>query len=302
MKYTLKRKLNLRKVARFSVVLNSLQIGAIALVLFYILTNGRTVNRYVEIGILLLAFLIIAWGAVLDIREAFTAQKTAEQATMLEEAYAQLESLNATLRRQRHDFMNHLQVVFSLMEMNEYQDAMQYVESVYGDIQKTGSVLKTAIPAVNALIAAKREDCEDHGIALRTDIASAWQDLPIAGWEMCRVMGNLIDNALDALMEDPENPSPEIVVSIFETAGAFNFTVSNNGPAIPPEIIQSIFEMGFTTKADGHGSGLSIVVEVMEKYGGSITVESAGHATCFSGVIPKSQRSESAITDHSPTH
>lgn len=292
MKYTLKRKLNIRKVARFSVVINSLQIAAIAMVLLYILTNGREVNRYVEIGILLLALLIVAWGAILDIREAFNAQKTSEQATMLEEAYSQLEDLNATLRRQRHDFMNHLQVVFSLMEMSEYADAMQYVESVYGDIQKTGSVLKTAIPAVNALIAAKRDDCEEHGIRFMTEISSPWHELPVAGWEMCRVMGNLIDNARDALTEDVANPSPSITISIDETPGTFNFTVSNNGPAIPRDMLSSIFEMGFTTKEAGHGSGLSIVVEIMRNYGGSISVESTDECTCFFGSIPKPSLTE----------
>lgn len=287
MRYTLKRKLNLRKVALFSVVINCFQIAAIVMVLLYILTNGSEVNRYIEISILLLALLIVAWGAVLDIREAFNAQRTSEQARMLEEAYSQLEDLNGTLRRQRHDFMNHLQVVFSLMEMGEYPDAMQYVENVYGDIQRTGSVLKTSIPAVNALIAAKRDDCEEHGIRFTTEIASAWQDLPVAGWEMCRVMGNLIDNARDALMSVKDHPSPAIAVSIEETPAAFNFSVSNNGPAIPREIMDSIFEMGFTTKEEGHGSGLSIVVEIMESYRGTVSVESNDSLTTFYGTIPK---------------
>ena len=287
MRYTLKRKLNLRKVALFSVVINCFQIAAIVMVLLYILTNGSEVNRYIEISILLLALLIVVWGAVLDIREAFNAQRTSEQAHMLEEAYSQLEDLNGTLRRQRHDFMNHLQVVFSLMEMGEYPDAMQYVENVYGDIQRTGSVLKTSIPAVNALIAAKRDDCEEHGIRFTTEIASAWQDLPVAGWEMCRVMGNLIDNARDALMSVKDHPSPAIAVSIEETPAAFNFSVSNNGPAIPREIMDSIFEMGFTTKEEGHGSGLSIVVEIMESYRGTVSVESNDSLTTFYGTIPK---------------
>lgn len=287
MRYTLRRKLNIRKVARFSVVINTLQIAAIIMVVLYILTNGRKANLYIEIGVLLLTFLIVAWGAVLDIREAVNAQKTAEQAVMLEEAYSQLEDLNGTLRRQRHDFMNHLQVVFSLMEMGEHSEAMAYVENVYGDIQKTGSVLKTSIPAVNALIAAKRDDCEERGIRFSTIISSPWQGMPVAGWEMCRVMGNLIDNARDALSEDPSNPDPSITVCIEETPGSYNFIVCNNGPAIPADIQKSIFEMGFTTKDEGHGSGLSIVVEIMDSYSGSISVESSDTCTCFSGSIPK---------------
>lgn len=287
MKRILRKKLNIRKVARFAVIINTLQIACMVAVLLFVIINDRGAGRYMEIGILCLCFLIVAWGAILDIKEALNAQKIADQAKMLEEAYGQLEDLNATLRRQRHDFMNHLQVVFSLMEMEEYPDAMQYVESVYGDIQKTGSILKTAIPAVNALIAAKREDCAEHDIILETEISSPWHDLPVSGWEMCRILGNLIDNARDALLEDAAATDRKITVSFDETPAVFMFRVSNNGPVIPESIRESIFEMGFTTKDDGHGSGLSIVVEIMESYGGSVSVESDEETTCFFGTIPK---------------
>lgn len=287
MKRTLRKKLNIKKVSRFAVIINTLQIACMVAVLLFVLINDRSAGRYMEIGVLCLCFLIVAWGAILDIKEAINAQKIADQAKMLEEAYGQLEDLNATLRRQRHDFMNHLQVVFSLMEMQEYPDAMQYVESVYGDIQKTGSVLKTSIPAVNALIAAKREDCAEHDILLETEIASPWHDLPVSGWEMCRILGNLIDNARDALLEDSASADRKITVSFDETPAVFTFKVSNNGPVIPESIRESIFEMGFTTKDDGHGSGLSIVVEIIESYGGSVSVESDEQTTCFFGIIPK---------------
>lgn len=283
----IQKKLNIKKAARFVVVINALQVVAMIAVLLFILLNGGATDRYIEIGALCLVFLIVTWGAALDIREALNAERVARQAQMLEEAYGQLEDLNATLRRQRHDFMNHLQVVFSLMELGDSAEAMRYVESVYGDIKKTGSVLKTAIPAVNALIAAKRQDCAERGIALNVEIGSGWRDMPVPGWEMCRVLGNLIDNARDALLENPAQADRRITVAIDETPGAFTFRVANNGPAIPPQLHKAIFQMGFTTKSDGHGSGLSIVREILEGYGGGISVESSEGETCFSGSIPK---------------
>ena len=286
MKHTLRNKLNGKKAARFAVIINAKQIATMVAVLLYVIFNDRAVDR-IEVSVLCVALLIVAWGAVLDIREALNAGRIAEQAQMLEEAYGQLEDLNATLRKQRHDFMNHLQVVFSLMELNEQQEAMKYVESVYTDIRKTGSVLKTAIPAVNALIAAKRQDCQERGIALDVEIGSGWRELPVPGWEMCRVLGNLIDNARDALLEDADNIQPNIRVSIDETPGAFTFCVSNNGPMIPQSLRQSIFQMGFTTKSSGHGSGLSIVREIMAQYGGEIAVESTPERTSFTGTLPK---------------
>ncbi len=287
MKRALTDRLNVKKAARFAIAVNSLQVAAMLAVLGYAVLRAPTEGRLVEIVAIAAATLIVFWGAVLDIREALSAGKIARQAQMLEEAYRQLEDLNGTLRRQRHDFMNHLQVVFSLLELNDPSEAMKYVESVYGDIKKTGSVLKTAVPAINALIAAKRQDCQEKGIALDIKIASGWTELPLPAWEMCRVLGNLIDNARDALLEDADNADKHIVLTIDETPGVYVFRVENNGPAIPPELHSRIFQMGFTTKSDGHGSGLSIVREILEEYGGEIHMESDDSATAFYGSVPK---------------
>ena len=276
----------MKKAVRFVIVFNALQVVTVLAILLYVLLHDVT-DRFVEVAALVLAFLMVTWGAILDIREILNAEKIDEQARMLEEAYGQLEALNATLRKQRHDFMNHLQVVFSLIELGDYNEAMKYVESVYGDIQRTGGILKTAIPAVNALIAAKKQDCAEHGIALDTEIASGWKGLPVPGWEMCRVLGNLIDNARDALTEQPNQTDRRIVIAIDETPRLYTFAVSNNGPAIPEAIQRDIFQLGFTTKSDGHGSGLAIVREILASYGGEIAVESSEQNTRFTGSIPK---------------
>ena len=280
------KQLNIRKVARFAVILNAAQIATMVAVIIYVAINGAGSVRYVELGMLALGLLIVTLGAVLDIREARNAERIAEQAAMLEDAYSQLETLNGTLRKQRHDFRNHLQVVYALMEMEEYSEALKYVESVYNDIRVTGNALKTAIPAVNALLAAKRSDCAEHGIALEADIRAGWAGMPMPGWEMCRVLGNLIDNARDALVEG-NTKNPVIGITIDETPGAYCFSVRNNGPAIPENRLADIFRLGYTTKREGHGSGLSIVKEIMESSGGEIGVVSNDRETVFSGTVPR---------------
>jgi len=279
--------LNVQKTTRYAVIINALQILAMGGVFAYVLLNEVTLPHNAELILLAFCLLIVIWGAVIDIRDAVTTRRIAEQTQMIEEAYDQLESLNGTLRKQRHDFMNHLQVVFSLTELEEYGEAMQYIERVYGDIQRVGSVLKTSIPAVNALISAKQADCEEHGVRFETEIASPWTDLPISGWEMCRVFGNLIDNARDAITEVGATEGKYIRVILGETLNAFTFSIINNGPRIPDRHMTSIFIPGFTTKSQGHGSGLSIVHDIMNAYGGKITVESSDNRTVFSGMIPK---------------
>lgn len=279
------RRLDLDKVTVYAIVVNALQIVAV-LVIFglSLLSGGHAVSGKAEQGLLLVVALVVVWGAVLDIREAFSARRMGQEADMLEDAYGQLEDLNVTMRAQRHDFMNHLQVVFSLLELKEYPSAMDYIERVYGDIQKVGRTLKTALPALNALLAAKLSDCESRGIALELDIRSAWQQLPLEGWEMCRVLSNLIDNAMDALRE---TSAPRVTVRMWEDLHAYHFSVENNGPRIPRQLQGQIFETGFTTKRTGHGMGLSIVRDILREGGGDIKLYSDLSVTRFTGFIPK---------------
>lgn len=284
----LRERLNVQKTTRYAVIINAMQILAMSGVFMYVLLNDvALLSHNAELILLGFCLLIIVWGAVIDIRDAITTRKIAEQTLMIEEAYSQLETLNGTLRKQRHDFMNHLQVVFSLTELEEYGEAMQYIERVYGDIQRVSSMLKTSIPAINALISAKQTDCEEHGIHFETEISSAWEGMPVSGWEMCRIFGNLIDNARDAILDAGSPDGKQIHISLAETPNAFTFFVSNNGPRIPERHMPALFIPGFTTKSDGHGSGLSIVQEIIDAYNGEITVKSDDSLTIFSGIIPK---------------
>lgn len=291
----LRERLNVKKVTQFAVVINALQILAMGGVFAYVLLHKVAfLSRNAELVLLGFCLLIVIWGAVMDIRDAITTQKIAEQTQMLEEAYLQLENLNGTLRKQRHDFMNHLQVVYSLTEMQEYGESMQYIERVYGDIQRVSGLLKTSIPAVNALLAAKHSDCDERGIGFETEISSPWAGMPVSGWEMCRVFGNLIDNARDAIAEGGDTAGKRIRVTLGETPNAYTFSVCNNGPRIPERNMPSIFLPGFTTKTEGHGSGLTIVSEILQSYGGRISVNSDDAETTFSGVIPKAASQPSA--------
>ena len=289
----MKRTVNLNKAFGFTVGINALQVlMAFSVAVFSIASGGSAFTGIQEQLLLCGVALIVSWGAALDIREAFHAKKIYLESDMLEAAYTQMEALNGTLRAQRHDFMNHLQVVFSLIEMNDYPSAGEYIERVYSDIQKVGRALKTAHPSINALLAAKLSDCESKNIALSLVIESPGQSLPVNGWEMCRVLGNLIDNAIDALHE---SPSPEITVHMSEDLHAFKFSVSNNGPSIPPAIQAQIYQRGFSTKGKERGMGLAIVSEILEQHGGRIALYSTESKTEFSGTVKKAQ--DAALKD-----
>lgn len=282
----MRRTIDIKKAVRYAIILNAVQIAAaVAIALLVLLTDveARASWRYIAALVCVSALLVIC-GAIVDIGNALSADRIKQQSEMLEEAYAQLESLNGALRAQRHDFRNHLQVIGGLLEMGESDEAAKYIDRVYGSVGALSAQLRTASPAVNALLRVKTAEAQKRGVAMDVIVRSAWEGLPAQGWEMCRVLGNLIDNAMDALKD---TPSPRVTVTLGEELRALIFSVENNGPEIPMEIREKIFQPGFTTKGGERGQGLAIVREIIAGYGGELTLESDENHTAFCGRLPR---------------
>jgi Signal transduction histidine kinase regulating citrate/malate metabolism len=197
-----------------------------------------------------------------------------------------LEAFNKTLRSQRHDYLNHIQVIYSLMELEEFDEARKYIEPVYNDIVRVSKALKTSKPAVNALLQAKLQMAEKNNIEMELEIKTDLKTLSMEPWEFCRVIGNIIDNGIFALKEKPDNRY--ILVDFSEDLENIRINISNNGDIIPKEIINNIFKEGFTTKGNlGEGMGLAIVKDIVQKFNGSVSVSSTEERTSFEIVLPK---------------
>ena len=196
-------------------------------------------------------------------------------------AFENIEKLNRDLRAQRHDFLNHIQVLYSLMELDEYEETRLYLNRLYGDIIKVGSKLKTESVSVNALLQAKSNEADKKGIIFDIAIKSRMANLPIGDWELCRILGNVIDNAFYALTESSQGKKV-VTLQIYEGIRSFEIRIRNNGPYIPEKLVRKIFEAGITTKkeSEDHGMGLYIVKELLEEEGHRIQLEQEGDV-CF---------------------
>lgn len=284
-----KREVSIRKATYYAVIINGLQILLILVVLFAVLfvPEIKTSPRLL-LMLTLLASLVVIWGAVVDISEALSTRRLVRQLDDMDQTIEAMSNLNITLRTQRHDFLNHLQVVYSLIEMEEYGEANEYIEQVYGRITAISRVMKTAVPAVNALLQVKAAACEQARVRMTLEITSKWETLEntMPAWEMCKVLSNLIDNAIDA-MEKQAAKKRQLTISLTENLRQYCFCVSNSGTPIPEDMQESIFQPGITTKGEGHGMGLYIVRKTIRGRGGDITLESNAERTAFSGYVPK---------------
>ena len=280
---TLAKQFSMGKAARFSMVLNMFEILLIlaAFIGLSLHVFPEAINR---VGVLLVVVgIVLAIQSVVSMRVAVVLLETRVQNTQMREIMEQMDELNLKLRKQRHDFMSHLQVVFSLVEMQQREETMEYIEDIYGQMRTLNTSMRTQKPAVNALIQAKLAVCAKKDIAAALSVTSDWKNIRVDDWELCRVLGNLIDNAMDAVEEVAER---HIQIDIYEDLHGYGFVVANSGPLIPPPLWGRIFSAGYTTKQEGGGLGLSIVNDIMRKYGGEITLKSDAEKTAFIGYVP----------------
>jgi sensor histidine kinase regulating citrate/malate metabolism len=151
---------------------------------------------------------------------------------------------------------------------------------------KVSKALKTAQPAVNALLQAKFEVAEKNNIDMFLEVRSDLKHIEIEPWNLCKILANIIDNGITALSElDKEK---RIYIEIGEDSSNYTFMIYNNGPQIPESKTDEIFKQGYTTKTgQEHGMGLYIVSKIVRESGGKVEVTSNVDKTTFSVLIPK---------------
>lgn len=129
--------ISVRKATNYAIIINSLEILLILGVMTLVVISPQYDFSPRMVRLLVgVAAAVIIWGAVMDIREAMSTRRLLSQLDAMDDTIDAMEKLNNTLRAQRHDFLNHLQVVYSLMEMEEYstitltENLKEYVFSV----------------------------------------------------------------------------------------------------------------------------------------------------------------------------
>ncbi|WP_184310574.1 sensor histidine kinase [Anaerosolibacter carboniphilus] len=230
------------------------------------------------LGILIILLSILGIYMNRRIFEVFKIEKEYEiQQINLKNIYA----LNNLQRSQRHDFLNHLHVIHHLAETEESKALKNYVERIYQEVYDANMKVNTGLLEVDALLQSKFSMAKIKGIAIEMINEANLKDIKIESWKLISILGNIIDNAIDACMEgDKENR--KIVVELKETKFKYLFYIKNTGAPILQENMEKIFLAGFTTKGEkGQGLGLSICKKYIEENDGKIEVNSNNNGTIF---------------------
>jgi sensor histidine kinase regulating citrate/malate metabolism len=194
---------------------------------------------------------------------------------------ATVRGLADALRAQAHEAANELHTVVGLVELGRYDDAVAFATRRIGVTQDEVDLVQQRIgdPALAALLLAKAAACRERGVQLVLEETSSLPDGVLPGDDLVTIVGNLIDNALDALAA---GPGGRIVVHAAEHAGEIVLEVRDDGPGIPPEAMARVFEAGWSTKpgtATGRrGLGLALVMTTAARLGGTAVAANDGGA------------------------
>lgn len=201
----------------------------------------------------------------------------------------QISGMFTSIRGQRHDYLNHIQVMHTMLQLGKLAELKAYMSDVVKETHQVGDIVQHDIPAVGALLKAKTAVALSLGIDFVSDFSGPWNPKsPVKIIDIVKIAGNLIDNAFDEVVKLPAGER-RVRASFKLWDGFLELTVSNPGPPISEAAKARLFEPGFSTKpGENRGLGLPIVRERVAHYDGTLTFHSdENRGTVFQVRLPQ---------------
>ncbi len=205
------------------------------------------------------------------------------QRELIEIHYAEVENMYRQMRGWQHDYRSHLQVMKAHAAQGEWEALSAYLDALETDLATVYAVVKTGNPMADAILNSKISLARSKGITVRAD-ASIPVALRISELDLCIILGNLFDNAIEASMALPE---PQRMIRVYiDMKGSKLYISFTNLTASGKQIKR---EGRFsTTKGAGHGFGLVRMDAIVERLGGCLARNSEDGAFTTEILLPQS--------------
>lgn len=193
-----------------------------------------------------------------------------------------------SLRSQAHEAANRLHTVVSLVELGRYDEAVEFATAELALAQQLTDRVVDAVsePVLAALLLGKAAEANERGAELvitpETEIDDAVLGGALAPRDVVTILGNLIDNALDAALEG--GVAPKVFVTARAEGGELLLCVEDTGKGLSAGEVA--FDRGWSTKADGRGLGLALVQQAVRRGGGTIEVGQGERGAVFTVRLP----------------
>lgn len=215
-------------------------------------------------AIVLMLFLL-AFGINLAIKKYSEKKLESYQNDLLDKHYNEVENMYRQMRGWRHDYKNHIATMKIHLDNQNYELLDNYLNELSEDLTSVDTVLKTGNVMVDAILNSKLSLAQSKNISVDAS-ASVPGKLRISDTDICVIIGNLLDNAIEACCKFEDENKRFIRVYIGLLKQQLYISVSNSvGGAIKKE-----GKTYFTTKNSNHGFGLKRIDKIVSKYGGFV--------------------------------
>jgi sensor histidine kinase regulating citrate/malate metabolism len=208
-------------------------------------------------------------------------------------SYESVRTLGEALRAQTHEHGNRMHTAVALIELGRGDEAVELLTETARSSQELVDqvVARDGDPTVAALLLGKASQAKERGVQWRTSMQPGIPRTTLSPVDAVSLVGNLIDNGIDAAAAGPEPRWMEVGMAQ-SREGAIVLTFRDSGDGVPPELRERVFEHGFSTKpagTEGRGVGLALVRSIVDAAGG--TLELADSPTTFRVTLPAKARS-----------
>jgi sensor histidine kinase regulating citrate/malate metabolism len=215
--------------------------------------------------------------------------------TELQALTGELDSVRAfaeSLRAQAHEAANRLHTTISLVELGRPEEAVEFATAELASAQRLTDRVVGAVeePVLAALLLGKAAAAAERGVRLDVDESTSVSATGIPGGDLVTILGNLIDNAVDAALAG--EPPREVEVTARVDDDRLEIRVEDSGPGLREDQVPLAFQRGWSTKeADpgslGRGLGLALVGQAVRRHGGTVTCRPGpGAVFCVSLPLP----------------
>lgn len=231
--------------------------------------------------------IIVLILALLSIASIKSIEKYAQErikSSLIKSNLQQVEGILQVLRLEKHEFNRHIQALQALIYLDRKAEAIQYIAAITEPHWNSDIITFPGLPVITGLLNNKYNLACSQGIDFAISSTCDLANLTIEPWDLSSILGNLIDNAIEAALQDK---CPRVGVEFKYAGGIYSICIHNNGSIVNKNEIEQIFEAGFTTKnSPGRGYGLFIAKTLAIRYGGGIECLS-GKKTTFLVRIPE---------------
>ena len=208
-------------------------------------------------------------------------QLSSYQNELIQTHYAEVENMYRQVRGWRHDYRNHIQVLKSYAKEGDFEAIQNYLDALDQDLSAVDTVIQTGNRMADAILNSKISLAKSRNIPVTAD-AHVPVELKISEIDLCIIIGNLLDNAIEASLELPEDQRMiRIYMDIKNTQLYMSFT--NLTACEKRKKIGGRFP---TTKGFDHGFGLIRIDNIVERYHGYLNRNSESGAFTTEILLP----------------